>query len=221
MPASRVLLALVLLLWGSAAWGAADDEQIWFSAETRARVNDRTGAVPAGIRVTAESRISLEEQEIDEAIFRIGAIWDLAPSFYVIGGIAFHLRNTGPQTEYRVELEPNFVERLGPLLVASRTRIELRLGDVSERWRIRSQLRVTWLPGDATVGPFLQEEPFIALWPEVEFTQNRAAVGVAWTITEALRLDGAIMLRSVRQPTDWRLDTVLFIGLQMATWRPR
>ena len=206
---------------------------LWFWFEYRQPIIGWADTPPPRLqlRVVMDSRFFVGTRGLDEQFLRIGLITDVNKWFWFAANSTFYVdRNLDTlayQFETRLEIEPHFAGRIGPMTFDDRNRLEYRHRQPIEtpsrtlagfdRFRYRNLLRINYEPAGAKWIPFVFNEWLFNL--NVGFDQNRLAGGIARRLSSNVRLDGAYMWRAIRPNTTspWSHDHLLlcylYVGL--------
>ncbi len=198
---------------------AAAEPQLWTGLEARVPLVAGRPWLPTHLRWVAESRYDVADPRWTFGLLRGGLGWTPAPwlLLHVNAGQVLERGDDGAFVPHaRVELEPNLRVHVGWVNLNARTRIDLRwFPEQDTRSRIREQLRVNLVPPEQRWGPYVSEELFVEIWradgaPVPTLTENRAALGLSFTLTDSWRVDAAGMAR-------WRPDDGLAPVLLLTT----
>lgn len=208
-----VLPATILLLGSAVTTTARADGEAWLWTENRVPIltTSKPEFPRLDWRVITDFRVNQRSGGLHQAFLRTGpAFYPTRWAFFAINGTvcADRLPDGRFDEEARVELEPNFFGRFGDFTFNDRNRLEYRYRDTEERWRYRNQLRVNYAPSGARWIPFVWDEVLVDL-SGLGFNQNRAEVGLARMLTDALRLDVGYMFRSREAAGDWTHDHIV------------
>lgn len=214
-------LTFVPLLWGLLASPAYADYEYWGWYETRIPLVSKLPGTsePVQLRLFTDQRFGLRYPGLGWQFFRLGPLWGVTPWCFIGTHFTTVAVQSAPSAfiqEYRGEVEPNFFGRLGDVTWNDRNRLEYRWRWNDAHFRYRNQLKLAYAPPGATWVPFIWEEPLIELNAQ-GFAQNRAEIGLGRQLTDALRFDVGLMLRSRANTTGgWDQDYVLNTYLYFA-----
>jgi len=212
-----IALAALLLLAFAATARADEGAWVWF--EYRQPIIGDSATLPRlSLRFWSDTRFSAERGGIGQQFVRIGPIFDVTSWFFLaVHGTIYVDRaaNGTAEQEARLEIEPNFVWRLGPLTFSDRNRLEYRFRESVQRVRYRNQIRVNYSPVGAKWIPFVWNEFLVDL--RAGYNENRLAAGLGRMLAPNVRLEAAYLLRSRLPGAEWVHDHIgilyLFVGL--------
>lgn len=194
---------------GLEGWGLVEVRVPWQTL--------RPGLWPQSFRLINDFRHAPRVDGLQQALARGGPIWDFGPHLSVAANATAGMEQTrlgGYQSEYRLELEPTFRQRFGPLGLTQRGRAEARFFPNETRARFRAQLRATW-HGPWAASPFVSEEAFFE--PTAGgFNQNRLQTGLSWPVRPDARLDVGYLWRPRLTAEGWTHDHALMFTLFFA-----
>lgn len=216
----RVIPVGILLMLLGPGLARAADGGAWTWVEYRQPVvGDHTGVVPrVSLRLFTDTRLMGAAGGLAQQFIRVGPIFDIQPWFYVAlhGTVYADRRPTGLiEPEARLEVEPNFSWRLGPLTFNDRNRMEYRFRESGRRARYRNQLRVSYAPPGARWIPFVWNEWLVDT--ARGYNENRLAGGIGRMLASHVRLEVAYLYRTREIAEVWQHDHIallyLFVGV--------
>lgn len=146
-------------------------------------------------------------------------MWELSPNVLLnLNGVqALAADNAGVlRPESRIEVEPNVRGRIGAFAANFRQRAELRWISQNPSYRYRVQLRVTYHPSGAILGPFVSSEAFLTT--RARLLETRNTLGLSIFATNNVRLDLGYILRPQQRIEGWSLSHV---GIVTITFAPQ
>jgi hypothetical protein len=197
----------------------ADDAGAWLWFETRVPLAGRPASLPRlSWRIWSDTRLSKNAGGLAQQFLRTGPVFDVTRWLVlaVHGTIyADRLPDGRFAQEARLEVEPTFQYRFGPLVVADRNRLEYRWRSEHARVRYRNLIRVSFWPARWPAYPFVWNELFVDF--TVGYNENRFASGVGIPFGKGRhRLELAYLLRMRKAEPEWTRDhlalTSLFVG---------
>jgi len=198
---------------------ARADGGAWIWVETRVPLVGRAERTPRlSLRVWSDTRLMGAAGGLAQQFVRIGPILDVTSWFFLAahGTIYADRRPSGAfDQEARLEIEPNFHGRVGPLTFNDRNRLEYRWRADHSRVRYRNQLRINYQPKGWRLFPFAWDEMLFDF--SDGFNENRFLAGVAFMIRPHIRIEAGYLLRSRDINNAWQHDhvgvTYLFVGI--------
>lgn len=201
---------------------ARADGEVWVWSESRLPLatQEQLG-VRTSLRLVSDARFNGRSGGLDTLFFRAGPLFDLTPWLFLgVHGTAQALQNGEKQfiQEIRGELEPNFYWKIGDFSFNDRNRFELRFRDVETRYRYRNQLRANYAPAEQPWMLFIWDELLFDL-SGYGFNQNRAMLGVGYSISPSTRFEFGYMLRSRKTDEIWDHDHIAAFNVFFDGWK--
>jgi hypothetical protein len=197
-----VLGALVLFL----PLRARGEGGAWLQLEYRQPVLNRPDLPRLAVRAISDTRLG-SDRGLTQQFLRVGP-WAQLTDWMILavnGTIyADHLADDRFAQEARIEIEPTFQGRVGPIFFADRNRVESRWRGDTVRGRYRNQLRLSWAPLGSRIQPFVWNEILCDL--QAGCTENRLQPGVAFKLAPHIRLDVGYLMRSRAREDGWQHD---------------
>jgi hypothetical protein len=206
-------IALVFLLSGAARAGEVD-VQHWHNLFAQGRLvvpgATSSSSSPALFYLEVQPRLSVLQTKPERTLFRGALGWELAKGLSLWGGVGAIPVFDAPfwsAGEVRLWQQLMFVDRLGPLQLVYRGRLEQRAfeGARDPSLRMRVMLRgVLDLPtGDGDWALVAFDEAFVGVAGPAErlgFDQNRLFVGVLHRFASWLSVEGGYLWVQVGNP---------------------
>lgn len=191
----------------------------WGLVEIRVPWSGRAGGPwPHSLRLINDFRQAPRVGGLQHALARGGPVWNLHPDFSFATNLTAGIelpRLGAQQSEYRLELEPTWRQRWGPLALVQRGRAEWRVFPSQSRLRLRAQVRATWHQEGWPLLPFVSQEAFVEP-TNLGFNQNRLQLGASWRGREDSRLDLGYLWRPRLSAEGWSHDHALMLTLFFA-----
>lgn len=210
--------ALLLLLCTLAPSAHAEGAGLWMTLETRFPVARPSSPIPTFLRFQTQPRWSAPPVTLELIQLRAGPVWDLHENFRGALNLLVRAQNgheSGFGYEYRLELEPTLLLRLGVAHLSDRQRLEARWQSVGMHWRYRNQLALSLELEAAGWSPRASQEVFVNLSGE-GLSESRTIVGLGRAIGEGSSLELGYQLLLQRHAEAWSVSHVLVLTLGFA-----
>lgn len=215
-------LAAVLAALTPALPAQAGDLETWDWVEVRVPLTDGQHGLPNSLRVFTDARFGTRYPNgLGQLFFRVGPIWDLHPNLFLGIHHTVYANQYDPagqpgafEVVQRPEIEPNVRWRWGDLTFNDRNRFEYAFSSRTSFFRYRNQLRVNYQPPGAVWFPYVWDEGLFQ--SNQGFNQNRASLGLSYSMSPDTRLDAGYILRSRNTTAGWDHDHILNVYLFFA-----
>lgn len=184
---------------------ARADTEAWLWVENRVPLA-RTPQPEAGrvdLRLFGDFRFNRRSEGLGVVIARMGPLFHLSEWLFVgtTGSFVSSRSADGAWNQQaRLEIEPNFVFRIGDVTVADRNRGEYRIRDGLRDVPVyRNMLRIAYAPSGARWVPYLFDEVLVDV-TKPQLFENRASLGLGRVVGGSTRVDLGYMFRSRRDP---------------------
>lgn len=200
---------------------ARADAELWLWSEIRLPVATAE-ELPfrTTFRVWNDYRFNRRSDGLHQIFLRAGPLVDLTPWLVVgVQGTVYADRlPTGDfEEERRVELEPTFHGRWGPMTFSDRNRVEYRWRKSGDSVRYRNQLRVNYAPQENILIPFVWNEVLVEI-SERGFNQNRLMAGLGIVTAPSTRIELGYMWRAREVVDTWFNDHIAVLYLFYNGW---
>lgn len=199
----RLVSVLLVLLFPLRARGEGG---AWLWVEYRQPVLNRPSFPRLAVRTISDTRLG-SDRGLAQQFLRLGPWAQLTEWFILaVNGTVYadHLPDGRFAQEARIEIEPTFQGRVGPIVFADRNRTEARWRGDSFRGRYRNQLRLSYAPEGSRLQPYVWDEILCDL--QAGCTENRLQAGLAVMLNGHIRLDLGYLMRSRSHEDGWRHD---------------